>query len=159
MKKVPQNHPATLRNPPKYFSTALIARATGASKKTVHRTAVRDRWPMRQRANFHEYQVPHSLRAKCLQRFLCTKPAGLNGFAIGTARRAEIGRAQHRFAALCALEAELLAVPNEIALASVSKAFHANPISLRQWAEHFSKRGFAGLLENKRGNSGKWIRK
>ena len=148
-----------MKENPQFISADVIASAIGKGKKYVHRKASRDGWRMRKRANFHEYQVPQSIRAKCLAAFHGSQPAGLRSFSIGIERRAEIGRAQHRFAALCALEAELLAGPNEAALVRVAKAFHANPISLRQWAEHYSKRGFAGLLENKRGNSGRWPRK
>jgi hypothetical protein len=34
-------------------------------------------------------------------------------------------------------------------------ACHTNPNSLRRWAASFLKRGIAGLLENKRGHSGR----
>ena len=45
-----------------------IARATGASKKTVHRTAVREGWPSRQEGNRFEYAVPANIAAIIVAR-------------------------------------------------------------------------------------------
>jgi hypothetical protein len=96
------------------------------------------------------------LRGRCIAISKRTKPTGLQAFSIGLQRRAEIDRALHRFSSLLALEAELIAaVPFETALKRVSIAYHTNPNSLRQWAASFLKCGLAGLLENKRGHSGR----
>ena len=112
-------------------------------------------WKQRKSRKKFEYQPPQNLRIKCEAIFLRIKPVGLESFFIGLERRAEINRALNRFSALLALEAELIAfAPFEQSLARVSTAFHSNQNSLRQWAAAFSKFGFAGLMEKKRGRSG-----
>ncbi len=96
------------------------------------------------------------LLAKCRAATQRTKPIGLREFVVGTERRAEIDRTLHRLSALFALESELLAgVPFEVALARVAAAFRSNHKSLRDWVAGFDQFGFAALLENKRGRSGR----
>lgn len=153
--KKPANRAPAPRKAPQFFSAEMISRATGASKRNIHRTAKRLGWKMHQRGNLFEYQVPKLLRSKCLAVYLASERAGLGSFRIGLERRAEVDRAQHRFNAICALEAELLSGPHEAALDQVSAAFHVNKISLRQWVSRWEKAGFSGLLESKRGNSGR----
>jgi hypothetical protein len=116
---------------------------------------VRHNWPSKQVGNRFEYHPPTNLRKQCLSIFQRTERTGLRAFVIGAERRAEFGRVQHRFSSLCALEAELLAgVPFEAALERVSKIFHSNKNSLRQWASGYSQHGVAGLLERKLGRVG-----
>lgn len=70
----------------------------------------------------------------------------------------EIARATHRFHAVVALAAELRSgTPRERAIVQVSRAFNftCSPTSLRSWEAKFSLKGFAGLLERKRGRVGR----
>ena len=145
------------RQSPKFFSATIIASAARCCTKTIHRRAARDGWPRSARDNYAvEFTPPAKLRSRCLAIFQRTKPTGLKAISIGLERRAEIDRALHRFSSLLALEAELIAaVPFEVALKRISTACHTNPNSLRRWAASFLKRGIAGLLENKRGHSGR----
>jgi len=147
-----------MKHTAQYFPAAIIAEATGKDKKTIHRHATGKGWPMRLQGNFFEYQVPAKIHAACLAIHQRGQP-GLRSFVIGITQRAEIVRAQARFAMLCALDAELRRYPHEAALNRIAKAFHVSKVSLRVWAENFTLRGLAGLLENKRGKSGKWQRK
>ena len=142
---------------PRYFPASVIARAAQCDKATVHRRAVRKGWPRRRNENRLEYQPPFALRKKCRSIFQRSKPAGFTGFVVGAERRAEAWRAETRFAALRELEAAMQnGMPVELALVRVARdfTFHASARSLRCWQRHFAKKGFAGLLESKRGHSG-----
>jgi hypothetical protein len=139
----------------KFFTAAVIARAGKVCTKTILRRATRESWPRTGAGYAEKFQPPAKLRARCAAIFRQTKPSSLNAFCIGLEHRAEINRALNRFSALLALEAELLAgVPFERSLARVSTTFHATHNSLRHWAAAYSKFGFAGLMEKKRGHSG-----
>ncbi|MGA2871476.1 MAG: hypothetical protein ABSF34_20230, partial [Verrucomicrobiota bacterium] len=109
------------------------------------------------RGNTWEFIPPAALRAKCLAASSEAKTAGLNGFSIGASKRAEIFRANLRFAALAALDTATKTEPFERALVRVARdfTFRASPSSLREWQKNFAKHGFEGLLEKKRGNVGR----
>jgi hypothetical protein len=147
-----------MKQSPNFFSASIIARAANCHHRTIHRRATRAAWPRRQNGNLFEYQPPRALHAKCLLISRRTKAVGLRAFDIGAERRAEVFRAHNRFAALCGLE---IALENgmqiERALARVGRdfTFHCSPRNLRKWQRRFSKEGFAGLLEKKRGYSGR----
>ena len=142
---------------PHWFTANQIAFATGASKKAVHRTAVRESWLKRANGNLYEYQVPPSVRTQCLKQLQNAQPAkGLRGFNIPPEFIADKQRADHRFAAVLALQSCLaVGKPFEKALAHVAHVFHTNQVSLRKWAGQVAKLGFAGVLDHRRGNSGR----
>jgi hypothetical protein len=142
-----------------FFSAAVIACAARSCKRTIHRRAKIEAWPQAPaRGNFIEYQPPRDLREKCVRIFFRSKPSGLRDFQISPPLRAEEFRAHTRFQALCSLDAALKSGSNfERALKQVARDFtmHVSPNSLRRWKQKFSIFGMAGLLEHKRGNSGR----
>jgi hypothetical protein len=142
-----------------FFPARVIAAVAGwGGSKTVHRRAQREGWPKRKRGNFYEWQPPRALRAKCLLISQQTNRAGFSAFVIETSSRAEIFRAHNRFAAISGLETALQSgMRFKRALAQVARdfTFQCHPSSLRRWQHRFSKDGFIGLLEKKRGNSGR----
>lgn len=143
---------------PRYFPCSVIARAVRHDKKTIMRQAACDGWPRRKRGNRFELQPPLALRKACLRIFQRVKDAGLRRFSIGPERCAEVFRAEIRFAAVCALETALLAgAPIERTLGHIVRdfTFKASPNSLRRWQRQFADEGFVGLLESKRGHSGR----
>lgn len=141
-----------------YFSAAVIARVVGCCAKTIKRRAAAAGWPQQSKGNRLEFIPPRALQAKCLAEPQLAARAGLRDLPISTAMHAEVYRANNRYAAVCGLEAALQAgVKIEIALARVSRAFTftVSPRSLRMWKKSFSAKGFTGLQETKRGNSGR----
>jgi hypothetical protein len=142
----------------RYFPASVIARVAKRSARTIKRRAAREGWPRRQRGNVLEFQPPRGLIAKCLAATSRADLTGLRNLSFAPARRAEIFRSENRFAALCGLEMALLSgEPVERALVRVARdfTFHVSPSALRLWHRQFAKEGFSGLLENKRGHSGR----
>ena len=143
---------------PLYFRLQVVAKAAGFCSRTMHRRMLDAGWPRRWHGNTLEVIPPVGLRAKCLAIYQRTKSPGLKQFSIAPGPRAEIYRTQQRYAALLALDNMVASgVPFERALVAVARdfTFTVSPRSLRLWQDRFAHQGLAGLLENKRGNSGR----
>jgi hypothetical protein len=140
-----------------FFTARLIAQVANVHMRTIKRHAVKQGWQWRMRGNTLQFIPPPALQAKCLAASHEVKAAGLNGFTIGASKRAEIFRANLRFAALAALDTATKTEPFERALVRVARdfTFRASPSSLREWQKNFAKHGFDGLMEKKRGNVGR----
>jgi hypothetical protein len=142
----------------RFFPARVIARAARCCARTIKRRAAREGWPRRWRGNALEFVPPANLQSKCLKIPRPTSRDGLLDHLISPSRRAEVFRAKIRFEALCALETAALAgEPIERALVRVARdfTFHVSANSLRVWQRRFVNKGFSGLLENKRGHSGR----
>src|SRR5207302_8417689 len=48
-----------------FFRGAVVAIASGVTKKTVHADALKEGWPWRKRFNFYEYRVPLWMESRC----------------------------------------------------------------------------------------------
>ena len=120
---------------PVYFSARLIAKVANCHLRTIKRHAAKQGWPGKLRGNTWEFQPPYTLRAKCALATSLADRHGLDGFGIAAERRAELFRANLRFAALCALETAITTMPVEHALAAVARdfTFKASPSALRTW--------------------------
>jgi hypothetical protein len=147
-----------------YFSARDIARATGASKKTVHRTAEREQWPTRRNGNRDEYAVPANIA-----NIIIAKPSATAGHqATPCVRFADLtGHDAQRENVLLREKAVQLLIANlpfgkERALQLVIEHMNAehplfklnNKITLRQWHAKYEANGIDGLVEQKRGRVG-----
>lgn len=148
-----------------YFSARDISRATGASKKTVQRTAQREGWPVRREGNRDEYQVPPNIAA-----IIVAKP--------NAEVRMQNAEVTVRFADLTGSDAQrenVLLREKAVKLFEANKAFGVeralalvighmntehplfklgNKITLRQWIAKYEAHGIDGLVEQKRGRVG-----
>lgn len=143
-----------------FYPANVIATANGLCKRTVQRCAIRERWPAQRRGNRFEYAPPRALQGKC--RRFAARCSALHAQILSHAQRAEIARATHRLHAIAALAAELRSgTQRERAVAQVARAFNfvCSPTSLRRWDQAYQIAGFSGLMEKKRGNSGRKPRK
>ena len=152
-----------MENLPDYFSARTIARATGASKKTVHRTAAREGWPVKRDGNRDEYQVPPNIAA-----IIIAKPQDGKTEAAITVRFADLtGSDAQRENVLLREKAVKLLMANlafgkERALTLVIQHMNTehplfklnNKITLRQWHAKYLAAGLDGLVEQKRGRVG-----
>jgi hypothetical protein len=142
---------------PVYFDGSLIAQVAKVHLKTIKRHAAKHGWAGRLRGNAWEFVPPSDLQAKCAEAASLVNKQGMDSLAIGTSQRAELFRANLRFAALCALETAITTLPIETALATVARdmSFKISPSSLREWLKRYSESGFPGLMEYKRGRCGR----
>jgi hypothetical protein len=142
---------------PVFFNAKLIAQVANCHLRTIKRHAAKQGWPTQLRGNKLEFVPPHDLQAKCAQAAPLVNHHATDGFAIGASHRAELFRANLRFAALCALEAAITTMPIETALATVARdfTFKISPSSLREWLKRYTESGFPGLMEQKRGRCGR----
>lgn len=143
---------------PVYFNASLIAQVAKCHLRTINRHAAKQGWPRQRRGNSWEMVPPVGLRAKCLAASRVADRGGLDGFTIGAAIRAELYRANLRFAALCALETAIKAQqPIESALVMVARdfTFRVSPSALRVWLKKYAASGFQGLMESNRRNCGR----
>jgi len=147
-----------------YFCAKDIARATGASKKTVHRTAQREQWPCRRDGNRDEYQVPANIA-----QIIIASPRRDQGQPVAPAVRfADLtGNDAQRENVLLREKAVKLLIANiafgkERALDLVIQHMNTehplfklgNKITLRQWHAKYEAHGIDGLCEQKRGRVG-----
>lgn len=148
-----------------YFTARDISRATGASKKTVHRTAQREGWPTRREGNRDEYQVPPNIAAIIIGS---PKAESEKRNAENPVRFADLtGNDTQRENVLLREQAVKLLIANlafgkERALDLVIRHMNAehplfklnNKITLRQWHAKYLAGGIDGLVEQKRGRVG-----
>lgn len=146
-----------------YFSVRDIARATGASKKTVARTAQREQWPCRRDGNRDEYQVPANIA-----NIIIAKPHADRQPEPITVRFSDLtGNDAQRENVLLREKSVKLLIANlafgkERALDLVIQHMNTehplfklgNKITLRQWHAKYEAHGIDGLVEQKRGRVG-----
>jgi hypothetical protein len=140
-----------------FFNASLIAKVANCHLRTIKRHAAKQGWPRQFRAGAWEFVPSSDLQGKCAEAAALVHKQGMDGFAIGASHRAELFRANLRFAALCALETAINTMPIETALATVARdhSFKVSPSALRVWQKKYAALGFAGLMEYKRGQVGR----
>jgi hypothetical protein len=145
-----------VKTPPLYFRAAQIAKVAALHARTIKRLAKKQGWQYRRRGNALEFVPPAALRAKCQAALSEISAKVLDGFNITVSDQAAVSRAFHRFAALSALDSQIKQGQSvETALLTVAPAFNVSVSGLRRWLKHFIASGFAGLLEQRRGRSGR----
>jgi hypothetical protein len=148
---------------PDFFSAKDIARATGASKKTVQRTALREGWPVRRDGNKDLFQVPANIAA-----IIIAKPSADKRCEAITVRFADLtGNDAQRENVLLREKAVKLVSANaafgkeralDLVIAHMNQEHPlfklGNKITLRQWITKYELHGIDGLVEQKRGRVG-----
>lgn len=147
-----------------YYPARDIVRATGWNKKKVQRTAEREGWPMRPNGNRFDYCPPEEIRA-----VIIGAPASVNSQPVAPlVRFADLAHSeQQREKVLLREQAVQLLNANlhlgkEVALQLVCNqvraeqpCFDISVSSLRRWADQYRSDGIDGLVEQKRGRSGR----
>jgi hypothetical protein len=142
---------------PQYFPSSLIAKVANCHLRTVKRHAAKNAWHGRLVGNTWYFIPPKLLQSKCEAASHLAKHDGMEGFTIGASHRAELFRANLRFAALCALQTAITTMPVDDALVAIARdfTFKVSPSALRVWQKKYTASGFAGLMERKRGHVGR----
>ena len=143
---------------PVFFPASVIAQVLHCSPRTVRRLAKAKGWPARRRGARLEFTPPAETVVDCLKLATGETGPGLAEPWITPSLSADIFRTNLRFAALLALQNALNAgQPPERALVEVARdfTFRCSPSSLRAWQHRFAKQGLPGLMENRRGRSGR----
>jgi len=149
-----------------WFVAADIARAVGTHKKRVHRIAARDGWPRRVFENRVEYQPPRRIAEAIVESPVRERQReeaeGL------TVRFADLAHSDEQRENVLLREAAVKLLLNnlhlgkEMALKLVVRHFRVkHPIfavsvsALRRWELAYRAHGLDGLVEQKRGRSGR----
>lgn len=143
---------------PVFFPASVIAQVLHCSPRTVRRLAKAKGWPVRRRGARLEFTPPAESVVDCLKLDSGETGPGLAEPWITPGLSAEIYRTHLRFTALAALDSAIRAgQPAERALVEVARdfTFRCSPSSLRAWQHRFAKHGLPGLMENRRGRSGR----
>jgi hypothetical protein len=158
---------------PRFFPAQLISEATTWDKKTIHRHAAKQNWPMRQVGNRFEYLPPAELAAKCSELATLT-----NGGPRASEPKVRFNDLTHdedqrkkvllrkeavlffkeKVAARFGIEFSLSAAVTHIyrrATEEKIQDFQTSTRTLREWVRKYDASGIDGLVEQKLGIVGR----
>jgi hypothetical protein len=157
-----------MNQPPLFYSGAIIAKALGVHKKTIHRTAVKAGWNKRNLGYRWEYQPPLSILSRVWEN-------GKNIPSRNSQKRKLSVRFEEIFDSkqtekilLREMAVQILheivekGTPKEKALLRVLELMRRFPTlklnqvnTLRNWEKAYSQNGIDGLVEQKLGRVGR----